>query len=101
MAIERRGVSDLHQLAGHFGTYVYPGANATLELVVRDNKLLLEPKVPGEQAPPFELEPEEGGWLRVIKGVGYNTGEIIVAARNAQRGTPQLRFGPLVFDRPD
>jgi len=90
----------LRQLAGYFGSYVYPAANATLELVVWEGKLLLEANVPGEKVPPFELEPEEGGVLRIIRGVGYNVGEVMLATRDPQRGTPQLRFGPIVFDRP-
>lgn len=90
----------LDQLAGHLGPYVFPAANVKFELGLRDGKLLLSMSVPGEQPPPFELEPEEGGVLRIIRGVGYNAGEIILAARNPLRGTPQLRFGNLVFDRP-
>ena len=85
---------------GYQGRYRLAAMGVDCDLVVRDRSVLLLPLLgPGEAAEEIEFVPEDEQHLRLVRGFGYNTGEVAVFSRSPNTGAVTFRVLGLVLER--
>jgi len=85
---------------GYQGCYRLAAMGVDCDLVVRDERVLLLPRLgPGEPSEEIEFVPEDEQHFRLVKGFGYNTGEVAVFTRRPETGTMAFQVLGLLFER--
>lgn len=103
MTADRDAQENLRRLKvaeGYQGRYRLAAMGVDCDLIVRDSRVLLLPQLgPDESPEDIEFVPEDEHHFRLVKGFGYNTGEVAVFTRDSDTGTITLRVLGMIFER--